>query len=380
MADTNFNKLTDEQKTAWALETWGHARNMSFLNQFVGKGPNAMVQRITELKKSEKGARAVMTLVADLMGDGVVGDYTLEGNEEELKAYDHVVNIDQLRNANVLEGRMADQKSVVNFRKESKDKLAYWLADRMDQMGFLSLSSMPYSKSNTGSDRPNLATGQNLADLEFAPDADVAPTENRGWHLTDNGLQRGTGFNATDGVLVPLTYRHLLEMKAAAKDMYIKGLRGKGGAEVYHVFVTPRGMAELKLDPDFIQNVRHAGVRGEKNQLFSGTDSVMVDGLVIHEFRHVWNTRNAADGDRFGETNGEDHGQRVLLCGAQALGMADIGPGYWDEDKFDFNNKPGIAYGKIFGFTKPQFRGNPFQPEVKDDFSVLTIDTALDVG
>ena len=380
MASTNFTNLTSEQKTAWALETWGHARNMSFINKFLGKGPNSMIQRITELKKSEKGARAVMTLVADLIGDGVAGDWTLEGNEEELKAYDHVVNIDQLRNANVLEGRMADQKSVVNFRNESRDKLAYWLADRMDQMAFLSLSSVPYTKQNSGGDRSVNPTGQNLADLEFAPDTSVAPTANRGFYLTSNGLQSGTGFDAADGAITPLTYSDLLEMKAAAKDHFIKGIRGNGGSDVYHVFVTPKGMAELKLDPDFIANVRHAGVRGEKNQLFSGTDSVMVDGLIVHEFRHVYNTRNAADGNRFGATSGNDHGQRVLLCGAQALGMADIGPGFWDEDHFDYNNQPGIAYGKIFGFTKPQFKGNPFDPATKDDFSVMTIDTALDVA
>lgn len=379
MPATNFTNLTSEQKTAWALETWGHARSLSFVNKFVGKGPNSMIQRITELKKSEKGARAVMTLVADLIGDGVVGDWTLEGNEEELKAYDHVVNIDQLRNGNVLEGRMADQKSVVNFRNESRDKLAFWAADRIDQMAFLSLSSLPYTKKNSGGNRPVNATGQNLADLEFAPGPSAAPSVNRAFHLTSNGLQSGTGFNAADGVLVPLSYSHLLEMKAAAKDHYIKGIRGNGGSDVYHVFVTPKGMAELKLDSDFIQNVRHAGVRGDKNQLFSGTDSVMVDGLVVHEFRHVYNTRNEASGDRFGATGG-DHGQRALLCGAQALGMADIGPGFWDEDFFDYNNQPGIAYGKIFGFTKPKFKGNPFDPSVLDDFSVMTIDTALDVA
>ena len=91
-----------------------------------------MVQHITELKKTEKGARAVITLLADLEGDGVVGDRTLEGNEESLKSYDQVIRIDQLRNANRHEGRMADQKSVVNFRENSRDKLSYWLSDRID--------------------------------------------------------------------------------------------------------------------------------------------------------------------------------------------------------------------------------------------------------
>ena len=380
MAKTNFNALTTEQKTAWALDTWSHARNLAFVNQFLGSSTNSMINRITDLKKSEKGTRAVMTLVADLISDGVTGDAFLEGNEEGLKAYDHVINIDQLRNANVLEGRMADQKSIVNFRQQSRDKLAYWLADRIDQMAFLSLSSVPYTKMNSGGNRPTNPTGQNLADLEFAPAPSVAPSANRKFYIDTNGLQEGTGFDAADGDLKPMSYSALLEMKAIAKERYIKGIRGSNGSEMYHVFLTPKGMSQLKLDSDFIQNVRHAGIRGQKNQLFSGTDSVMVDGLMVHEFRHVYNNRNAADGDRFGATSGNDYGQRALLCGAQALGMADIGPGFWDEDQFDYNNQPGIAYGKIFGFTKPQFKGNPFDPNTKDDFSVMTIDTALDVA
>ena len=78
MAKTNFAALTAEEKTMWSLDFWKAARNLSFINQFAGRGANSMVQRITELKKSEKGARAVITLIPDLTGDGVTGDYDLE--------------------------------------------------------------------------------------------------------------------------------------------------------------------------------------------------------------------------------------------------------------------------------------------------------------
>ena len=84
MGATNFALLTNEQKTAWSLSFWKQARNLSFVNRFLGKDSNSLVQHITELKKTEKGARAVITLLADLEGDGVVGDRTLEGNEEQL--------------------------------------------------------------------------------------------------------------------------------------------------------------------------------------------------------------------------------------------------------------------------------------------------------
>ena len=106
MATTNFAALTSEQLTVWSRDFWRVARNNSFINQFAGSGSNAMVQRITELTKSEKGARAVLTLLADMTGDGVTGDNTLEGNEEQLKAYDIVVQLDQLRFANRLAGRL----------------------------------------------------------------------------------------------------------------------------------------------------------------------------------------------------------------------------------------------------------------------------------
>ena len=124
MANTNFASLTSNQLTAWSRDFWRVARNMSFVNQFAGTGSNAMVQRITDLTKSDKGTKAVITLLADMTGDGVTGDNTLEGNEESLRAFDITIQLDQLRFANRLAGRLADQKSVVNFRENSRDALA----------------------------------------------------------------------------------------------------------------------------------------------------------------------------------------------------------------------------------------------------------------
>ena len=89
MALTNFANLTTEQLTVWSRDLWAAARNKMFLGNFAGTGQNAMIQRIKELKKGPGGAaRAVITLVTDMEGDGVVGDNQLEGNEEAMKAYD----------------------------------------------------------------------------------------------------------------------------------------------------------------------------------------------------------------------------------------------------------------------------------------------------
>lgn len=376
MADTNFSALTTQEKMVWARDTWKVARNRSFINLFTGTSENSMIQRITELTKTEKGTKAVMTLVPDLQDDGVTGDNLLEGNESEMKAFDEVIQIDQLRNAVRSRGRVAEQSSIVNFRKQARNQLGYWLGDRIDQMAFLTLSGLAYTLHTNGATRAVNPTGQNLNDLEFAADV-LAPTANRALRVEASGIVDGTGFSAAAGALRKLRYGDIVQMQATARERFIKPVMGKNGEEIYHMFLTPQGMADLKLDPDFIANVRHAGVRGDKNSLFKGTSkSVMVDGVMIHEFHHVFDTRGAAAGSKMG-TTGADEGQRALLCGAQALGMCDLNTASWDEEEFNYKNQPGIAYGKIFGLLKPQFKGNPVNFDTKEDFGVLTLDTAL---
>ena len=140
MAETNFSDLDANQLQAWSRDFWKAARNNSFINQFAGTGSNAMVQRVTELTKTQKGTKANITLLADMTGDGITGDNTLEGAEEALKAYQISIEMDQLRFANRQAGRLTDQKHVVNFREQSRDALAYAMADRIDQLAFLTLA------------------------------------------------------------------------------------------------------------------------------------------------------------------------------------------------------------------------------------------------
>lgn len=367
---TNFSLLTNEQLTVWSRTTWKHARNMSMMNQFTGSGPNSMIQRVTELKKDQKGARAVITLVADLEGDGIAGDRQLEGNEESMVSSDIVIQLDQLRHANKHEGKMADQKSVVEFRENSRDVLAYWLADRMDQMAFLTLSGVAYSKHTNGSTR----VGSDLPFLEYADDV-AAPTDKRRMRWDDTSGLLDTAATSDVAAADTITWQTLVDLKAYAKEQYIRGIRGPNGEESYHVFLTPTGMATLKMDTDYMANLRNAGPRGSTNPLFTGT-AVHVDGLYIHEFRHVYNTKGATSGvDKWGAGSDVD-GQAVLFCGAQALGFADIGDAEWVEKGFDYENQQGISYGKICGLRKPKFT-TQYASNTTQDFGCLVCYTAL---
>ena len=368
---TNFAQLLSNEKVVWSRDVWMAARNASFAMQFMGKGANSMIQRVTELTKTEKGTKAIITLVTDLEGDGVRGDDTLEGNEEEIKAYDQEIVIDQLRNANKTTGRLADQKSVINFRSTSKDVLGYWLADRCDQLAFQTLAGWDYSLMPDGRDRSAVTGQTTLEELDFQA---TAPTANRqlAWLGTANGGLSATA--ATNVDIVNPSWNMLVEAKAYAKDNYIRGIKGPGNTEYFHVFMTPQGLAKLKQDPEFKKNLESAGPRGSNNPLFSG--SVMTqDGLIIHEFRHVPNT--SGTGVTQWGSGANRVGQAVLMCGAQAMGFADIGLPYWDEETFDYKNRKGISVGKMFGFLKPVFRS--LVTGTDEDFGVVRINTAQDL-
>jgi len=373
MALTNFAALTEEQKTVWSMDFWKKARNNSFIMKFTGSSQDSLCQRITELRKTEKGARAVITLVNDLEGDGRAGDRQLEGFEEALTSEDLVIQIDQLRHANRNKGRMSDQRSVVNFREQSRNKLAYWISDRIDQLAFLTLVGISYDQYTNGAPR----VGSDLPLLEFAADV-TAPSANRTFTMTSGSwVAAGTTGNVTP--TDTLTWKSIVEMKAYAQENYIRPIRTQDGVDFYHLFVTPKGLAGLRMDNDFIQICRDAGVRGQANPLFKGTDTVMVDGIAISAYRHVPNTTGLASGAKWGGA-GDVEGQTAILCGAQALAMADIGNATWDEEMFDYNNQVGISIAKIFGLLKPQFEGKDMSGRLtgqKEDFGVITLKTAV---
>lgn len=383
MALTNFAKLTEEQKTVWSMDLWKQAREQSFLNKFLGKGPNSLVQHITELKKSEKGTRAVITLVADLEGDGVVGDRLLEGNEEAIKSYDQVIQIDQIRHGHRSEGRIAEQKSIVDFRKTARDVLAYWLADRIDQLAFQTLGGVSYALKPDGTAR----TDSQFSQLEFAA-ANTAPSNKRvGSWTSTNGLTVGAG--ATSTYTGGFTQKNslpcwdlFLELKKYARETYMRGVRN-GGEETFHAFLTPEAMMLLKQDPVFRENLRHAQTRGDQNDLFTG-NSVKIDGVVLHEFLHVPHASTGYGGlqqaDDYNATPaGYTHkGSQILFCGAQALAYADIGAPSWDEEKFDYSNQCGIATAKIAGFLRPKFKNQYVNDVAPQDFGVINVHVCHD--
>lgn len=367
MSLTNFAGLTPDQKTVWSREVWSAARDQMFINRFLGEGNGAMIQRIVELTRTERGERVLMQLVADLIGDGVIGDNEREGMEEELKSYSQIIHIDLIANAVRNKGKLAEQKNVIQFREQARDKLAYWLANRIDQLAFLTLSGIPFTYRNDGGPRTSTA----FAGLSFAADVQ-APTAHR--HFRWDGVNKAlTAGQTTDCVAADtLTYGALVDLKAYADAHYVKPLSANG-RDYYVLLVRPETMASLKKDETFQRAVTMAAPRGEDNPWFTGA-TITIDGLVVHPHRLVFNTTGAASGAKWGAT-GQVEGSRTLLCGAQALGIADISPPEWYEKEFEYGSSQGINVDKMFGLLKPRFYSNYDQGV--EDFGVIAVDHAI---
>jgi N4-gp56 family major capsid protein len=366
MSLTNFAALTPQQKIVWSRDVWSAARDQMFVKRFMGTGDNAVIQRITELTKTEKGEQVIMFLVADLVEDGVIGDNEREGNEESMQSYSQIINIDLMTHSVRNKGKMADQKTVIKFRETGKDRLAYWLANRVDQLAFLTLSGISYAFQNNGLARttspfPNLSFAANVA----------APTSKRS--LMWNGSALVTSNTATiDATYIP-SYRMIVDAIAYAKSHYIKPLMS-GGKEYYVMFVAPGTLAALKKDPDYQRAVVGVATKmGTDSPFFTG-GTVTVDGAVLHEHRLVYNTKGAPSGSKYG-AGGTIDGTRTLLCGAQAMGMADIGTPEWFEKEFQYGSQQGINVDKMLGMLKPQFYS--IYDASTQDFGVLAIDHYL---
>ena len=99
-----------------------------------------------------------------------------------------------------------------------------------------------------------------------------------------------------------------------------------------------------------------------------------VDGAVIHEHNLVYSTLGAASGSKWG-SGGLVNGTRTLLCGAQALGFADIGGPSWVEKLFQYDSVCGINVDKFVGFLKPQYYS--ITDKSVEDFGVVSVDHYL---
>jgi len=367
MAATDFGALSAAQKRVWAADIWKAGRDQSFFfaNGFIGKSDkdmNSVIQRVTQLSETERGLECVMQLVQDMVNDGVVGDNELDGNEEALVNDAQTIRIDQLRHGTKSKGAMAEQATVIRFREQSKDKLGFWLSDKLDELMFLTISGRAYTLKTSGETRTN----SQLPSLRFASDV-AAPSSGR--VIFAGSATSEATLTASD----KFSWAVCVKAKQTAIRKKIRPIKSNGQNN-WVLVITPEQERDLALDPTYQTIVRSAAKNGDQNPLFTGAIA-KVHGLVIHSHNKVFNTLGLSSGSKWGSGSTID-GAQAMLLGAQAAGLATLGNmNFTESDKTDHGNRPGVGVGRKIGMLKPQFKSLT-DASTRQDFGCIAIKTA----
>ncbi len=365
---TDFGSQTALQKKVWLTQTFVQGRDQSFWmsNGFMGKNTDddsKPIHKVTELTETERGAKAVMSLVADIEG-AVVGDNLLDGQEKSLQTDTQEIQIDQIRNGVKNKGFMSEQKTVLRFRAQAKDKLAFWRADLIDELTFLTIAGRAYSLKTDGSAR---GTSQ-LTQLSFAADVTAAST-NRVM-FAGSATSEAT-LTASD----TFTWNLAIQAKAFAKRKRIRPIR-QGGKEFFILCLSTEQCRDLEQSADYKSLNAQAMPRGLDNPLFTNAKKVIGD-IVLYDHAKVFNTLGLLSGSRWGAA-GTVHGAQAMLLGAQAAGYAQLlnrGAGWTESKNDDHGNRPAIGIGMVVGLKKPVFMSK-YDSNTDEDFGVVSVKTA----
>ena len=135
------------------------------------------------------------------------------------------------------------------------------------------------------------------------------------------------------------------------------------GIETYIMVIDQWQARDLKADQTWIEAQQYANVRGNDNPIFSGALGVY-DGVVLHQCNRILRTNTGSGGTKVGH---------ALFLGRQAAVFAVGTQPTWNEKTFDYGNKIGFEFGRIFGIKKTQFKYDGINPT---DFGCINVLTA----
>lgn len=336
----------------WAKKLMAEALATCWASKFMG-GSSSIIQRMDETKKGP-GDQVTFGLRMQLTGEGVLGDATLEGNEEALSVFNDTLVINQLRHAVRSAGRMSQERVPFNVRDEAKSGLRDWWADRLDTAIFNQLCGYA-AETRLG------YTGNN---------ATLAPDSNH-IMLSNSGAANEAALTSGDPFVLLMLDRAVARAKTLSPLIRPVKIDGE---EMFAVVLHPFQVAQLRqqTNPGQWADIQKAQLQGGQsmkgNPLGNGLLGIY-NGCMLYESRRVPNGLTAGNAPITSV-------RRAVLLGAQA-GVVAFGQETpasaesftWTEELFDYGNQLGVSVGGIFGVKKTRFNSQDFGTIVLSSFS-----------
>lgn len=340
-----------------AVKLWSKRLSVEVLkncwaSKFMGKTSASVIQIKDETQKGP-GDKITYGLRMQLTGAGVVGDGTLEGQEESLTTYNDAVVIDQLRHAVRSAGRMSQQRVPFVVRDEALSGLRDWWTDRVD-------ASFMNQICGYTAQTDSRFTGLNAT---IAPDANHIDIADGAGSTTEGSITTISTYTLS---FIDKAVERARTLTPAIRPVIVQGKK------FYVQFLHPYQVTDLRTNTATgqwvdIQKAAMTGGEIEDNPIFDGSLGVY-NGTILHEDVRVTNGVSAT-------TTALANIRRAVFCGAQACMIAfgrDNGPERftWVEELFDYENELGVSAGLIFGIKKAVFNGTDFATVVTPTYAV----------
>lgn len=341
MATTSFATGDPLAVKLWSKKMAVEALKQTWAYRFMGRDDNSVIQIFDETSKSE-GDRIRIPLRRLLVGAGVAGDQTLEGNEERMNYYSDDLFINQLRHAVREGGKFTRQLVPFDIRENARAALQDWWADRFDTWFFNQICG-------------NVAqTDTRFTGMQAAIQADAN-------HILNANGAGGTGSLSASNTFTLSLIDTCVE-RAKTADIPIRPIM-IGGEEKYVMFLHHYQVTDLRtatgtgqwLD---IQKAAMMGGNVSKNPIYTGALGEY-NGTILHASNRIPNCVSGSSTVAIANT------RAAVFAGAQAVALAfgrDNGPERfsWIEDFFDYDNQFGVAAGSIAGMKKMVFNSADF--------------------
>lgn len=360
MATTNYGVNNALAVKLWSKRLAVEALKATWIFKFVGDSSSDMIQIKDETSKSA-GDQITFGLRMQLVGNGTLGDGTLEGNEESLTTYSDAIIINQLRQAVRSQGRMTQQRVPFSVRDEALSGLRDWWADRIDWWGFNQLCG------NTGPSAapvtlPAVDIRWTGLQAPIAPDANHYTNAQGG--ANDTTLGSGNTFNLT---MIDKAVERAKTLTPAIRPVMVSGKK------FYVAFLHPYQVTDLRTSTATGQwlDIQKAAMTGgliDNNPIFDGSLGVY-NGVILHEDYRVTMGQNTATPPAAITTV-----RRAVFCGAQAAMIAfgrdnSLNKFTWVEELFDYENQLGVSAGLIAGLKKTVFNSADFATIVMSSYA-----------
>jgi N4-gp56 family major capsid protein len=231
MADPKTQFLTNDELTRkkWARDLFKVLLTAVEFNELIGRDNNSIVMEKLDLGKGE-GDQMTFGIRLPLTGEGIVGDATVEGNEEKLRFRNFKATIEELNHAVDTGGKMEQQRVPYDLMKEGKEGLQEWWGEKLSAYMFAVLCG------NSG----YTIAGQTFADAAEEPNSDRL--------ITVNDAGEGS-LTAADVIDLPFLDRmkQLAEIPTAALNYKVRPLL-IGGKKYFRVIMHTYAFDQMRTN------------------------------------------------------------------------------------------------------------------------------------